>query len=99
MDFRSCTPLRYATMNFTSHQAALEAAERLQGQAVADGALAVSWNEPLQGLREHIRRYRNSPVMHESVPQACKPLLFRGGLRQAFPAPTRVLKRPRLSQP
>ena len=28
----------------------------------------VCWGNPLQGLGAHIVRYRNSPVMHQSVP-------------------------------
>merc|ERR1740122_466438 len=35
----------------------------------------VSWCEPHQGLQAHIERYRNSPVMHASVPEEYKPVL------------------------
>lgn len=40
------------------------------------------------GLNANIERYRNSRVMHESVPDACKPVLLARGVRVAFPPPT-----------
>merc|ERR1711924_370716 len=55
----------------------------------------VGWSNKHQGLAEQIRRYRNSPVMHDSVPDEYKPMLFRKGIRQDFPAPTQMLKRPK----
>jgi hypothetical protein len=39
-------------------------------------------------LRNQVELYRNSPVMHHSVPDACKPILLRNGVRIPFPAPT-----------
>lgn len=49
----------------------------------------------LQGLQAHLERYRSSPVMHACVPEACRPVLLRGGERAAFPPPTRRVKAPR----
>jgi hypothetical protein len=57
---------------------------------------AASWSEPHQGLEEHIERYRNSPVMHPSVPDDYRPMLFENGVRIQFPAPTKTLKPPRI---
>mmetsp|Transcript_91980 Transcript_91980/g.269029 ORF Transcript_91980/g.269029 Transcript_91980/m.269029 type:complete len:570 (-) Transcript_91980:471-2180(-) len=54
----------------------------------------VSWSVPHQGLEAHIKRYRNSPLMHESVPDEYKPVLFAGGVRVPFPPPTRELAPP-----
>lgn len=51
----------------------------------------VSWSVPHQGLEEHVERYRNSPVMHESVPHEYKPLIFVDGVCQPFPPPTRSI--------
>lgn len=48
-----------------------------------------------QGLQENIRRYRNSPVMHESVPDGFRPVIFANGVRQPFPPPTKKLRPPR----
>lgn len=56
----------------------------------------VSWSEPYQGLDEHIARYRDSPMMHHSVPDDYKPMLFRDGVRVPFPPPTRRIKAPRV---
>jgi hypothetical protein len=49
-----------------------------------------------QGLASHVHRYRNSPVMHADVPDECRPLLFNGGHRIEFPAPTKALKLPKM---
>merc|ERR1712107_460456 len=54
-----------------------------------------AWAEPLQGLDRHIQRYRDSPVMHSSVPDEQKPVVFSDGVRVAFPPPTRLIKPPR----
>jgi len=55
-----------------------------------------SWSEPRQGLPEHVERYRNSPVMHKTVPDEYKPVLFEGSVRIAFPAPTKAIRPPRI---
>lgn len=57
-----------------------------------------SRGEPRQTLQEHIERYRNSPIMHESVPDLYKPALFSAGRRVAFPSPTKALRAPRIRQ-
>jgi len=49
----------------------------------------------LQGLEANIERYRNSPTMHELVPDAYRPMLFVNGQQVAFPAPTKKIKPPR----
>merc|ERR1712147_324950 len=55
----------------------------------------VVWGEPLQGLQSHIDRYRNSPIMHGSVPDNCKPVLFENGVRCSFPSPPKRIRPPR----
>mmetsp|Transcript_41204 Transcript_41204/g.123149 ORF Transcript_41204/g.123149 Transcript_41204/m.123149 type:complete len:97 (-) Transcript_41204:455-745(-) len=54
----------------------------------------VSWSVLHQGLKAHIKRYRNSPLMHESVPDEYKPVLLSGGVRVSFPPPTKELAAP-----
>lgn len=61
-----------------------------------DAPCAASWSEPHQDLAELIERYRNSPVMHPSIPDEYKPMLFENGWRILFPAPTKTLKPPRI---
>lgn len=55
----------------------------------------VGWSEPLQGLRALIRRFRDSPLMHESVPDEYRPVMFSGGSRVPFPLPTKELLPPK----
>merc|ERR1719330_1788278 len=59
-------------------------------------ACFVSWCEPCQGLQAHIERYRNSPIMHDSVPDEFQPLLLENGRRVPFPRPTKSIRAPRL---
>eukprot|EP00438_Fugacium_kawagutii_P018469 Skav204798 [mRNA] locus=scaffold763:460514:465506:+ [translate_table: standard] len=54
----------------------------------------VTWSGPHQGFEAHVERYRNSPVMHRSVPDEYKPLIFSEGTPIPFPPPTRRLKAP-----
>jgi len=98
VDFHDGKALRYATVNMVSHEVAVAALRRLAGFVPygATDALDTSWNEPLQVLETHIQRYRNSPVMHVAVPDAYKPMIFCNGMRVAFPAPTKMIKKPRL---
>jgi phosphatidylglycerophosphate synthase len=49
-----------------------------------------------KGLGAHIERYRNSPVMHESVPDEYKPAMYTRGVRVPFPPPTKNLRMPRI---
>jgi len=55
----------------------------------------VSWALPLQGYDQCVGRYRNSQVMHHSVPDEFRPLLFKSGERIPFPAPTKTIRNPR----
>jgi len=54
----------------------------------------VTWSSGCQGLHTHIERYKNSSVMHESVPEKYQPLIFQAGQRVAFPPPTVQLQAP-----
>lgn len=56
----------------------------------------VSWSGPHQGLEAHVARYRNSPVMHETVRDEFKPVLFSNGYRMAFPGPSKLPRAPRI---
>lgn len=56
----------------------------------------VTLGSELQGYEAHVDRYRNSPVMHEAVPDEFTPAMFSEGRRIAFPAPTKPIKQPRL---
>jgi hypothetical protein len=56
----------------------------------------VSWSGPHQGFDAHVERYRNSPVMHPSVPDECKPIVFQYGKCMPFPPPTKAIRFPRM---
>jgi len=56
----------------------------------------VAWSKPRQGFLAHVDRYRNSPVMHESVPEMYHPAIFQNGVRMQFPEPTREIRLPRI---
>lgn len=55
----------------------------------------VSWSGPKQGLKAHVDRYKNSPVMHKSVPDEYKPMIFSQGIPKRFPAPTIRVQHPK----
>lgn len=100
MDFRNGVNLGYAFVNLISHQDAAYLTEKLQGfqEWVSDSTKVceVSWAHPHQGLSEHVERYRNSPVMHPTMPEEYKPMVFRNGQQTAFPQPTKAIKAPKL---
>ncbi|CAE7802082.1 mei2 [Symbiodinium sp. KB8] len=53
----------------------------------------VRWSGPHQGFEAHVERYRNSPVMHRSVPDQYKPVIFKDGVRKPFPRATKKVQR------
>lgn len=51
---------------------------------------------PWPDLDAHVERYRNSSVMHHSVPEEFKPALFENGQQIPFPKPSKAPKAPQL---
>lgn len=100
MDFATRAGLGYAFVNAVTEEDARRIREHFGGfNAWSTSSVKeceVSWSRDLRGLDAHLERYRNSPVMHEEVPDIFKPALFREGQRVAFPEPTKPLKMPRL---
>jgi hypothetical protein len=98
MDFSTGKCRQYAFVNFLSQEVAQQFQMQLQGCADEDifgqEQCEVSWSG-LQGLPDIIQKYRNSPVMHPSVPDKCKPMLFVDGSAVPFPAPTKEISKPR----
>eukprot|EP00425_Heterocapsa_triquetra_P000284 CAMPEP_0195053216 /NCGR_PEP_ID=MMETSP0448-20130528/2439_1 /TAXON_ID=66468 /ORGANISM="Heterocapsa triquestra, Strain CCMP 448" /LENGTH=473 /DNA_ID=CAMNT_0040082491 /DNA_START=85 /DNA_END=1506 /DNA_ORIENTATION=+ len=103
VDFTRWAGFGYAFVNMVSHVDAQAAWRHFQGfnnwQVSSQKTCEVCWGDPLQGLAAHVERYRNSPVMHESVPDGCKPAMFNEGRRIAFPPPTKRIRAPRAKQP
>lgn len=102
MDFHRTAGLGYAFVNLVSVSTAEEMKSHFHGftawKLASQKVCEVAWGEPLQGLEAHIERYRNSPVMHEDVPDKYKPVLYRNGERIPFPAPTKRLRPPRVKR-
>ncbi|CAJ1460092.1 unnamed protein product [Effrenium voratum] len=103
IDFKNSTGLGYAFVNMVGHEDALEVFRRLEGfkdwKVSSQKVCEVAWGNPeQQGLDFHISRYRNSPVMHNSVPEEFKPLIFQNGEKVPFPEPTKAPRRPRMKK-
>lgn len=100
IDFNTGYGFGYAFINFVSTEEAHRFFERFHGFHDWDfdskKICEVAWSDALQGIRDHIERYRNSPVMHPSVPDEFKPMLFMNGVRVPFPASTRKIRAPRI---
>lgn len=98
MDFGRRANLGYAFVNLVDAAAAAafwSAFDGFSHWALPSAKVCqLGWSGPHQGLAAHIDRYRNSPVMHNLVPDEYKPMLFQGGVRIKFPAPTRYVKAP-----
>jgi hypothetical protein len=103
IDFQSQAGLGYAFLNFSSVADALRCFERFEGflnwKVPSEKVCTVTWSSPTQGFTEHIERYRNSPVMHHSLPDMWKPILLQNGVRVVFPPPSKPIKTPKVRQP
>uniref|UniRef100_A0A7S1QQM8 Mei2-like C-terminal RNA recognition motif domain-containing protein n=1 Tax=Alexandrium catenella TaxID=2925 RepID=A0A7S1QQM8_ALECA len=97
-DFSRQAGLGYAFLNMRSASDARQVGIVLEGfrrwSVPSSKVCSVTWNVPCQGLEANIERYRNSPVMHKSVPDEFKPALFKDGERIQFPKPTRRIRKP-----
>eukprot|EP00927_Polykrikos_kofoidii_P072892 TRINITY_DN68967_c0_g1_i1.p1 TRINITY_DN68967_c0_g1~~TRINITY_DN68967_c0_g1_i1.p1 ORF type:complete len:442 (-),score=50.58 TRINITY_DN68967_c0_g1_i1:140-1354(-) len=99
-DFSTGNTLGYAFVNLVSPALARRFIDHFEGftgwSMKSDKVCTVSWSSPNQGLAQHIERYRSSPVMHASIPDAWKPVLFSQGCRISFPPSTRPIKQPKV---
>eukprot|EP00401_Gymnodinium_catenatum_P014718 CAMPEP_0117480874 /NCGR_PEP_ID=MMETSP0784-20121206/12613_1 /TAXON_ID=39447 /ORGANISM="" /LENGTH=483 /DNA_ID=CAMNT_0005275321 /DNA_START=76 /DNA_END=1527 /DNA_ORIENTATION=+ len=100
MDFNTRACLGYAFVNLTSHTYAQKFWKTFNGYSdwviPSRKLCGVSWSHPHQGLQANIDRYRNSPVMHEAVPDEYKPVFFVDGVQGPFPLATKKLRVPRI---
>jgi hypothetical protein len=99
VDFSTQRSFGYAFVNFVTHKDALQFGELFNGFSLwavrSDNVGVAEWSGAMQGLEKHIERYRDSPMMHKSLPDDVKPSIFKDGVRIAFPWPTKPLKMPR----
>uniref|UniRef100_A0A7S4PYY7 RRM domain-containing protein n=1 Tax=Alexandrium monilatum TaxID=311494 RepID=A0A7S4PYY7_9DINO len=93
--------LGYAFVNMVSPADAELVRSRLEGfrrwSVPSSKVCSVGWSVPCQGLEANIERYRNSPIMHSSVPDEFKPIVLLDGKRVQFPRPTKKLRKPDLA--
>jgi len=99
IDFKTGACLGYAFVNLVSSRLVARFWQTFDGYSrwviPSKKICGVTWSGPHQGLEAHVDRYRNSPVMHASVPEAYRPLVFQNGRRMPFPAPTKEPRAPR----
>jgi len=102
VDFQSQAGLGYAFINFSTVDDAKACFEQFEGfsnwKLPSEKVCTVTWSSPTQGFEAHIDRYRNSPVMHPSLPDEWKPVLLQNGVRVPFPLPTKAIKTPKVRQ-
>jgi len=100
VDFDTLQGLKHAFVNLVTSEDADALRERLEGfscwEVPSESACRVAWNDRQQGLMALVERYRNSPVMHENVPDEAKPVIVIGGRRAQFPPPTQKIKAPKI---
>jgi len=100
VDFNSGVNLGYVFVDLISPADAHAFINHFTGFArwpvASEKICEVSWSNQHQGLDQHIERYRNSPVMHEIVPDEWKPMILSDGLPVHFPPPTKKLKAPKI---
>lgn len=86
-DFQRKANLGYAFVNMVNCQAVEDlwkTFDGFKGWALPSAKVCeVRWSGPHQGLEAHVERYRNSPVMHKSVPDEYRPVIFVDGQRRS----------------
>lgn len=102
MDFDRHANLGYAFVNLVDEVAADHFWQAFDGfsrwSLPTAKVCQIRWSGPHQGHQAHVDRYKNSPVMHASVPDEFKPMVFENGVRLAFPPPSRKLRPPVMRQ-
>merc|ERR1719478_997786 len=102
VDFQSQAGLGYAFINFATVADAQLCFERFEGfsnwNVPSEKVCTVTWSSPTQGFEAHVERYKNSPVMHPSLPDEWKPVLIQNGVRVPFPPPSKPIKTPKVRQ-
>lgn len=96
VDFQTGCGLGFAFVNLITHADACLMKDTLDGfrkwAIPSSKVCTVGWSgNDQQGLAANVERYRNSSVMHKSVPDMSKPVIFKGGVRMKFPCSTKKL--------
>jgi len=100
MDFQKQMGLGYAFVNLVNWKVAERARQHFQSfcnwGVESDQVCETLWSDAQQGLAANIERYRSSPVMHESVPEVYRPIIFSRGVKIQFPPPTKKIQAPKM---
>jgi hypothetical protein len=98
IDLKKNSGLGYAFINFIDHNIAATFREHFSGfsnwGATSGKICQVTWSDRIQGLQAHVERYRNSAIMHKSIPEEYKPMIFINGVQMPFPHPTKTIHTP-----
>lgn len=99
IDFATETSMSYAFVNIVDPGMVPSFWQAFEGfsdwPAPCAKTCRVTWSEAHQGREALIERYRDSPVMHHSVPDRFRPQLFEDGVPCQFPLPHKAPKAPR----
>lgn len=95
-DFNTQQPQGFAFVNCTSHRDAQKL--RLHPPASLGAIVQTLWSDKEQRLAENVGRYRNSPVMHASLPEHSRPSLVEMDMLVALPPPTKAIKAPKVKR-
>mmetsp|Transcript_68820 Transcript_68820/g.109189 ORF Transcript_68820/g.109189 Transcript_68820/m.109189 type:complete len:262 (+) Transcript_68820:44-829(+) len=98
IDLKKKNGLGYAFINFIDHGIAAAFRQTFDGFsnwiATSGKVCQVTFSDRIQGLEAHVERYRNSAIMHPSVPDEFKPMIFQNGHPVPFPCPTKSIPTP-----
>lgn len=98
VNFKTGMTYGYGFVNMITPEAALSAMPKIAGSTLGGETVDVCLSTHHQGLHTFVARYRNSPVLHGSVPEEFQPLMFKSGQPVDFPCPTRNIKAPALEK-
>jgi len=87
MDFKKGKVFGYAIIDFVTNESAEQASKHFAATGVN-----TDWSDSHQGFDELIQRYRDSPIMHFSMPEISKANHFCNGLVVPFPNPTKKVQ-------
>lgn len=102
IDLKRRCNVGYAFINFVDHEGAVAFHRRFTNfcaweKKSSKKVCVIQWGR-IQGWDAHVQRYRNSAIMHPSVPLECKPAVFNGGRAIPFPSPTKAIPAPQERQ-
>mmetsp|Transcript_86469 Transcript_86469/g.181049 ORF Transcript_86469/g.181049 Transcript_86469/m.181049 type:complete len:514 (-) Transcript_86469:175-1716(-) len=99
VDFKSHSALGYAFINAVDEESALRMYKHFNNftkwGVPSNKKCSVGWSYKSMGLDANVQRYRNSPVMHPSVPTHYQPIRRLNGKLIPFEEPTKTIKPPR----